>query len=370
MGFIDTDTHVFEPITVYRDYLDARFRDRAPAFLERDGRLMIDVAGHVFPSMEGHPGLGNAYGATPKVDHEVPNDPSKRLAHMDENDVDAHVIFPTLGLTGFPGMVDDEELAVAFARAHNTYMLEFCSADPKRLIGAMIVPMNHPEAAARELRRAAESGLAVAVSNPTPPGDIPWSHTRYDPIWEAAQETNVPTVFHEVTIGCPPNAVAIQRYAHRWPLIYVVTHVVEAMLAATDVVLGGVCERFPGARFGIAEAHVAWLPGWLRILDDNFGRGTKIYGTAAGEAALSMLPSQYVQRQFTINAFVDDSMLAEAVDAAGASTITLSTDWPHPIGEDRPTAQQSMDSNASLDDSARRLLLHDNAVSFYLAGSR
>ena len=48
--YVDFDTHVYDPITIWRDYLDPQFRDRSPQWIERDGRLMVDVAGKTFPS--------------------------------------------------------------------------------------------------------------------------------------------------------------------------------------------------------------------------------------------------------------------------------------------------------------------------------
>ena len=199
----------------------------------------------------------------------------------------------------------------------------------------MSVPFNHADVAIQEMQWAREQGLRIAFVNPTPPQDIPWSDESRTQIWAAAQDLDVTIVFHEVTTGCPPNAIGVQRYGGRWPMIYLVTHVIEAQLAITDLILGGVLERYPRLRVGAAEAHVAWLPGWLEILDHNFGEGTKIFSSAAGEAALSMKPSDYFRRQCFLAAFPDDPMVRDCVQTVGRRNILMSSDWPHPIAEGR-----------------------------------
>src|SRR5688572_16816919 len=108
---IDFDTHVFEPISVWTDYIDPEFRDRAPRWIKNEnGSLGVEVGGKNYPSMRAHPGLGKVYGEESHVDRSG-NDPSVRLKYMDDNNVDVQVIFPTLGMHGFSGSVADPALA-------------------------------------------------------------------------------------------------------------------------------------------------------------------------------------------------------------------------------------------------------------------
>jgi predicted TIM-barrel fold metal-dependent hydrolase len=338
MDFIDADTHVYEDLTIWSDYVEPKFRDRSPQWIERDGRLLAEIGGVIYPTMPNHPGMGATYGADAKVDRSG-NDPGVRLSRMDEIGSLAHVVFPTLGLTGFPGMVADPELAGAFARAYNRYMSEFCSADPHRLHGAMLLPYNHPELAAAEARWAYDQGLRLAVSNPTPPEDRAWSDPFYDPIWAALSELNVPLVFHEITTGCPPHTLGVQRYAKTYHMVYLVTHVLEAMLAMTDMIVAGTLQRFP-LRVMLAEAHTAWIPGWMSLLDytyETIGSGSVFAKTVrkdSGELFLDKLPSEFFREQCFVTAFPDDPMLAEAI-AFAPNSILVSTDWPHPAGEGR-----------------------------------
>lgn len=362
--FVDADTHVYEELSVWTDYVDPRYRDRAPRWVERDGRLLAEIAGTIFPTMPNHPGMAATYGRDATVDRSG-NDPAARLARMDATGAAAHVIFPTLGLTGFPGMVADPDLAGAFCRAYNRYMSEYCAADPARLKGAMILPYNHPERAAAEARWAHGHGLRLAVSNPTPPDDRAWSDRFYDPVWRTLDELGVPFVLHEITTGCPPHTLGVQRYARTYHMVYLVTHVVEAMLAMTDLIVSGTLQRFGGLRVMLAEAHLSWLPGWLALLDYTYGTigsGSAFARTVragSGEALLDELPSEFFRRQCFVSAFPDDPLLAEALGVA-PDNVMASTDWPHPVAEGR-TGIDELARREDLSEPAKRRLLADNA---------
>src|ERR1051326_3451800 len=103
--FIDADTHVYEDLRVSSDYIDPQLRARSPRWIDQDGRLMAEIGGKMFPSMPNHPGMATNYGKDSKSDRSG-NDPAVRLQRMDATGTHIQVIFPTLGLAGFPGMVD------------------------------------------------------------------------------------------------------------------------------------------------------------------------------------------------------------------------------------------------------------------------
>ena len=54
---IDADTHYWEPLTAWSDYIEPPFRDRAPQFVQDGDRLLMHVGTGIYPSMPNHPGL-------------------------------------------------------------------------------------------------------------------------------------------------------------------------------------------------------------------------------------------------------------------------------------------------------------------------
>ena len=157
---IDTDTHYWEPVSLWSEYIDPQFRDRAPHLVEADGRLLVQVGEHLYPSNPHHPGIRRTYGAPETIfapqrqANETALDPAARLRFMDETQTDVHVIFPTLAMAGFSG-IGDPALAGACARAYNRFCADFASTDPKRLRPVMLVPFNHPDVARQEMEFAA-----------------------------------------------------------------------------------------------------------------------------------------------------------------------------------------------------------------------
>src|SRR5271155_3460897 len=113
--YIDTDTHVYEPISVWHDYIDPLYRDRAPEWVTGEtGKMMVRVGDILFPTVPGHPGFAHIYGPDSQMDRSG-NDPLVRLDYMDREQTDVQVIFPTLGMTGFASTVKDDGLAVALS---------------------------------------------------------------------------------------------------------------------------------------------------------------------------------------------------------------------------------------------------------------
>jgi len=363
---VDFDTHVYDSLDVWKDYLDPKYRDQAPVWVKDGNRLLMRLDDKLYPTVPGHPGFARLYGDEPEVDH-TGNNPAVRLKYMDAHGADIHMIYPTLGLAGFPGAVRDPGLAAALARAYNRYMGEYTLTDRRRLRGTMLLPANHPEQAAEEMRWAYKNaGMRIAALAPTPPNEIPWSDASRDVMWRTAEELGIGVAFHETTSGALSNAIGIHRYQKRWPLVYLCTHVIEVQLAFTDMILGGTLERFPNLKVAASEAHVHWLPSWMSLLDQQFGAGTQIWKDEGGEFALSLKPSEYFRRQCFLAAFLKDTMIAEAV-AAAPESIVVCTDYPHPIASVHGGVAGGLGDlakNPTLNDTIAKHMLVDNPLRF------
>ena len=103
---------------------------------------------------------------------------------------------------------------------------------------------------------------------------------------------------------------------------------VDVMHSICYITAGGVCERFPDAKFIFLEANGGWLVPWLERLDHHCRRSSS--GTCRG---LKMLPSEYFRRQCWISFDPDESMLGvhrAARRSCGADRIIWASDYPHP----------------------------------------
>ena len=87
---------------------------------------------------------------------------------------------------------------------------------------------------------------------------------------------------------------------------------------------GGVCERFPEAKFIFLEANGGWLVPWLERLDHHC---RKFQWEVPN---LSMLPSEYMKRQCWISFDPDEAMLRITAESplVGADRIIWASDYP------------------------------------------
>jgi aminocarboxymuconate-semialdehyde decarboxylase len=158
-----------------------------------------------------------------------------RLREMNENDVGMQLLSPTTQTFFYD---EEAELGLACAALQNDQIAKTASNQPDRFIALGTLPMQAPELAAAELRRAmtklglrgAQIGSNICSRNLDDP--------RLEPVWAAAAELDAFILIH------PHNFSARERLTS-----YMLSNTVglpfETTLAATSLVFGGVLERHP-----------------------------------------------------------------------------------------------------------------------------
>jgi uncharacterized protein len=324
MHAVDSDTHFFEPLSLWRDYIEPAFREGVPRLVEHRGRLLLNVDETCYPASPVHAGLASLYlpdGGPTDAIREIQRtsvDPSSRLARMDRVGTFAEVIYPTLAMMG-ASEIRDPALAQAHARAYNRFAATHSAANPQRLRCAMIAPLNHPKQAAAEIEFArTQLGLGVLMATFSAPGDFALSSSDLDVVWATAQDFDVTVTFQDSSLAAGPTTSGLQR-AHTWRILYLAAHVVEAQLGLADLILGGVLERFPRLRVGMHETHLTWIPSWLQLLDERF----------AAKRPGSVTPSESYRRQCFASAFPDEPGVRGFIESLGTANLVFSSDWPH-----------------------------------------
>ncbi len=206
---MDSDIHVFEPLGFWAEYLEPRFRDRAPKAAGR-GPIVWEVEGRAIPAF-----------------------------------------------------------AAALCRPYNRWGTDFCKADAQRLKLAAMVPLQDPALAIEEARFAVRDLGAVALVLPSQPiHGRPLYDRCYDPFWAAAQQMDVAIAFHGIHAGYSEHLA--RRYLDNLVLGHAVGQPVELMLALGSVLTGGILSRFPRLRMAFLEGNCSWLPWWLWALDERW----------------------------------------------------------------------------------------------------
>jgi uncharacterized protein len=312
---IDADGHVQEPTEAIAERLPAAMRDFAPRqTTDSSGRIRQSVGGQLMPYIP-VPDSGSwdipKGGADPKI----------RLADMDRQRIDRSVLFPTFGLA-FAG-VGRVDVQIALARAYNDWLAEFCSADPKRLVGVVVPPQSDPQAALAETKRAVrEYGYRGVMLRPNPINGRTLLHRDWTPLYEFLEAENIPLCVHEGTTQEVPQS-GNDRFED-FALRHVASHPHEEQLACLGLVMGGVLERHPGLKVVFLESGCGWLPHWLERMDEH----AESWGWAMPK--LSLKPSEYFARQCVISCDPNERTLESVVSLCGEEAVVFATDYPHP----------------------------------------
>jgi predicted TIM-barrel fold metal-dependent hydrolase/ketosteroid isomerase-like protein len=248
------------------------------------------------------------------------SDPVARLADMDAEGIDQAVLYPSIGL--YFWALTDPAAATAVATAYNDWLSGYCAADPTRLFGAAMLPMQDPDQAVREFRRAVEElGFKAAFARPNPCMGRSLSDHAYQPVWRVAEELGVPVGIHEGSSVIVPTLGADRPFN---PLIlHAVSHSFEEMLACAQLVALGTLEHHPDLRIVFLESGGGWVPFWLERLDEQ----AETFGGFCPDMRLR--PSEYFARQCAVSFEVDESTLPALLPFIGDERVVWGSDYPH-----------------------------------------
>jgi predicted TIM-barrel fold metal-dependent hydrolase len=284
------------------------------------------------------------------------HDPVQRLADMDLEGIDQAVLYPSVGL--YFWALDDARAAVALARAYNDWLAGYCQADPSRLHGAAMVPLQDPLAAAAELRRAREElGMAGAFVRPNPVCGRAISDPAHEPVWEVAEELGVAVGIHEGSSVTIPTLGSDRPFN---PLVlHTVSHPFEQMLACAQLIAHGVLERHPGLRVVFLESGATWAAFWLERMDEQ------VFGFGGFCPQMRLRPSEYFARQCWISAEVDESALPHVAPVIGEDRIVWGSDYPHHDATFPGATKELADTLRPLPTEAQAKILGANALRLY-----
>ncbi|MBI3743234.1 MAG: amidohydrolase family protein [Chloroflexi bacterium] len=186
----------------WQEVLPKGLRDKGPRSLPAEiGGLMIEgriIAGPYYPIpiVRGTEGPMSGW-------HNAPErsgmwDPHKRIKDMDIEGIDVAVLFGGAVGLGVSGL-HDQQLAMAMTRGYNEWLADYCAPYRARLKGVAAAPLQDVSSAMLELRRAVREHGFVGISVPVNVGGKPMDHPEYRPLYEGAQELDIPICIQSST---------------------------------------------------------------------------------------------------------------------------------------------------------------------------
>lgn len=326
---ISADSHVVEPPDLWKTWLDSKYQDNAPKLVkDPDGgdAWLYDAKGKPEPlglvtvvgrKFEEFGWTGVRYGQ--EIHPSCYEGPS-RLQILDQDGVDAELLYPPMrAIATFMGYAD-KDLQLAGIRAYNRWVQQgFCSADPSRLFPIAAIPNVGIEASVSELHSLRRAGFPGVMLKAWPSGGETLSEAD-DPFWAAAVETQTPVSLH---VWLASQLDKKRPFAQGVNAAVGATNYKYTMELMTEMIFTGVFDRFPNLQIVAAECGAGWIPYFMYELDDRYWRNR-----TWSALTLKKLPSQYFSANWTVT-FIQDRMAIESRYAIGIDNMCWSTDFPH-----------------------------------------
>jgi 2,3-dihydroxybenzoate decarboxylase len=242
----------------------------------------------------------------------------------------------------------DPRRAVDNARYVNDFLAATVSAHPTRLAAFAALPLQDPDAAVTELRRAvAQLGFKGVLVNDHIQGKY-LDDPAFDQVWATLAELDLPLYLHP---GMPP--------ADRWQVLHGHPELDGALWSwqattgghAMRVVMSGVFDRHPAARMILGHGG-EFLPFQLSRFDSR-------YATITVPRPLQRRPSGYFGTNVlaTTSGVLSPAALAALVHVIGADAVLFAIDYPY---ENTDAAIAALE-HAALPDADKQKIAHGNA---------
>lgn len=279
-----------------------------------------------FPRMEvidGDTARLLVFGATRFRARDVFFDAERRVEAMDASGVTAEVVTPMPPLLRYDLPPAD---GLSLARHVNEYTATLCAADPERLIGFGMVPMQDPETAAAELKPLRDAGLhGVEIASNILGASI--GDERFLPFFAEAERLDLPIFVHALPVP-----------TDRLPRSTMGTYVVglEGALAAASLITGGTADACPNLR--VSFSHAAGGFPLMVPRAQYFWGGTWNEEPPIPEKAVAWKegpsPLDYARRFYYDSMVFDRRALRYLIDLLGHDRVLVGSDFPAMDRED------------------------------------
>jgi len=317
---IDVDVHAHETPAALIPYCDMPWR-KSLELISKAPERYLDIPFFAPQMAVWSPPFPQAGGDR----RQVVTSASQMRKDLDDLSIDIGVIFPDNLL--MLATLRDADYATALACAYNRWLADEWLGEDNGLKGAIVAPSQNPLVAAKEIRRYADHKHVAAIYLPSCCVDPLYGHRSYDPIYEAAQETNLPVMLHSVTAIFPVFPFNLDCFSTMFSA-HIVSHGLSMVANLLSLMETGVPERYPKLRIGFSESGIGWVP-WIMMRMD------KEYKERRRELSfLSDLPSTYVRRMFFATQPIEEPENMQEMATilslfGGESSVMFASDWPH-----------------------------------------
>jgi predicted TIM-barrel fold metal-dependent hydrolase len=352
---VDADNHYYETLDAFTRHLDKHFKQRGVRVVQDGTHTEILIAGKLnrfIPNPTFDPVIVPGCldlqfrgqipeGADPrtltKVEPISPayRDREARLQTMDDQGLDAVLLFPTLGCGVEQALRHDVAATVASLNAFNRWLDEdwgFSYRD--RIVAAPMISLADVDAACAEIDWVLEHGARVVHVRraPVPTGGAQGrslGHKVHDPVWARLADANVPVAFHlgdsgyNAMLGAPWGG-AEDFAPFREPDVLGQLIIGDRAIHDTmaSLIVHGVFKRHPALRVASIENGSDWVYPLVKGLKKLANRAPWLFVED---------PLDTVRQHVWVTPYYEDDIRTLA-DTIGVTQVLFGSDWPHGEG--------------------------------------
>jgi aminocarboxymuconate-semialdehyde decarboxylase len=281
---------------------------------------------------------GVAYRPFPRGGHDI----ERRFKDMAAAEVDVHLlsVAPQTWLYG-----QEAAVGVAASAIQNDEIARHVKEHPDRFSGIATLPMQAPQKAADELRRAMQKlGLHGAMIGSNIGGknlDDP----SFEPVWAAAEELDAFMMIH------PGNVAGADRLRSYY-LGNLIGNPLDTTIAGACLIFGGVLERHPKLNFIMSHGG-----GFIPYQGGRWVHGWEV--RPEPKVHVKHSPAPYLDRFLYDTILHAKAPLEFLISSVGANRVFLGSDYPYDMGTGE-CVRQVRAANISAAD--RDIILGDHAA--------
>ncbi len=282
-------------------------------------------------------------------------DGARRPDDQDIDGISAEILYPGW----FPMFsLSNLDLLVALQRNYNDWMHDQYVRSNGRLIGLAPLPVQLPEVAVAELERVIDLGFKGIVLPSNAPRGRRYSDPEYDPMWARAEEAGLPVAFHVACMSHVPDW--LKASAGRDPIVQYAGSPALIHDTMIELMVRGVCAKFPDLKFVLAEFNAGWVAHWLDKVQQGWAR--EFAKDPSGTPPVDVL--DIWKRQFFAT-IEDDTAALRTRDLIGEETLLWGSDYPHTDSTWPCSAQVLDEMFESYSPEARDKITRTNVATLY-----
>lgn len=384
---IDSDAHITEPPDLWTSRLPRKWHDIGPRVVRgEDSKHAADGVEEYW--MIGDERVSCAWGFStagwkdwwpshPTLQEQVDPatyDATARAARLDDFGIASQVLYPNILGFYLPQLMrtGDREFQKACVQAYNDFLSDFAAEQPGRFIPIMTLPFWDLEASVAEVERCAANGhKGILFSNAPDKAGMPRLRDQHwDPLFSLAQEAGLSLNFH---VGFTRNEEMEQDFASQDTADFAkrtTLAVVSNIEAICELIVSGLCERYPRLNFVSVESGFGYVPYILETLDWQWRQSGahRVYPDR-------LLPSEYFKRQIYTTFWFEREPF-RALVGSYPDNVMFESDFPHPTclapgpASASGTPSEIIDQNLEgLPPELIRKVLYENAARVYGLGA-